>query len=156
MLTLRNALGIVLCRQGFYDRAIALLEEALAIMTMLDDRQSLGLVLGTFAGVLADRGEQIERALLFFEQARALAQAFNQPLREANVLSPMGNLLTLTGNYARIRSLIRSIAASTASPSNSWRCMDNAIPGHACVCAGRLRTRSLAFPRKPDHCGGVQ
>jgi predicted ATPase/DNA-binding SARP family transcriptional activator len=96
-----SAMGILFCRQGDFARAIAVLEESLAIARRIGPPQSLCARLINFAGVLVDEGRDIQRAIAMYEEGLDLARAHNLPIVAAMALGALGMALAFSGNYGR-------------------------------------------------------
>jgi tetratricopeptide (TPR) repeat protein len=97
----RGALGTTVYRQGEVRRGIALLEEALEIVEQLGNRRFIGSMSIDLAGVLADQGEEMERAIALYERGWLIAREFNEQILQSMALCGMGLVLAFTGNTVR-------------------------------------------------------
>ena len=102
----RSGLAIQLCRRGNYAGAVALLDEALDIARRLDKPAWIGLFSNTLAGVVADQGQELERAIALYEAGLAIFRELHDTHHVAAALSGLGQVLVFTGSYARAATVL--------------------------------------------------
>ena len=101
-----------------YNRAIALVEEALALFRALDDRKGLATAVLN-AGILALGHGDYAQAIACFEESLPLCAQVNYTHGVVLSLSSMGQAALNLGEYARAQALgIESIAMARASGDN--------------------------------------
>lgn len=93
-----NAAGILARDQGDYERAIALLEESLALQRSLDDRPGIASALNTLGTVQANLGNYVA-ALAFHEETLALRRELNDRRGVAVSLCNLAALTFAQDNY---------------------------------------------------------
>ena len=89
--------GMLASRQGDYERATALYEEALAMYRGKEDRQGIALALARLGAIANEQGE-FDRADGFYRESLALSREMGDKAATAGILNNLGNQEVLRGN----------------------------------------------------------
>ena len=89
--------GMLASRQGDYERATALYEEALAIYRGKGDKQGIALALARLGAIANEQGE-FDRADGFYRESLALSREMGDKVATAGILNNLGNQEVLRGN----------------------------------------------------------
>jgi predicted ATPase/DNA-binding CsgD family transcriptional regulator len=127
----RDAAGRLAGLEGDIARGRAWLDEALALMELLEDTTGILNALNGLA-FLANQQGDFDSARTYFERELAVAQAVGGPLRIANALYHLANLAHDQQDDARARALFEQCAEIYAQHG------DPRSLGFACLALGRL------------------
>jgi tetratricopeptide (TPR) repeat protein len=117
---LRLALGDVLTQLGELRRHLALLGEAEALASALDDRTRLGRVLVEKTYVLSLTGDP-DGAMAAGQQALALAAALGDSALQVGASQRLGQVYLFIGDFGRAAALLRRIVEATDRESGTPR-----------------------------------
>jgi non-specific serine/threonine protein kinase len=112
--------GILAWCQGDFDRAVARLEECLALWQTLDDSHAIAWTLAFLADAVGDRGES-DRAAILYHQALSLLRQLDDERGIAMVANNLGVEAQLRGDLDQAETLFaEALAIDRKLQNQSW------------------------------------